>query len=261
MQKYTLRLCIGSAVLAAFGGFLRWMQNQVSFEKDTGLAVRGSIWPYMLALWLVVGAAYLAIVILRMQRKGNVKLPTTFAAALHPDSLLTPLLSLQFGLIMLVGGLLLVLRTPLAEPQRKLLIVLGGIAALTGVSFPIYLLRAGEDDPPSVLRPILGTLPILLYAFWLVVSYKMNIVNPTISAYAPEIITIAAAAIAWFRMAGFAFESAKPGRALFWGSWTAFLCMMGMADSRYLGAQLILIATAGMLLLQVWLISAHGEKP
>lgn len=260
MQKYTLRLCIGSAVLAAFGGFLRWMQNQVSFEKDTGLAVRGSIWPYMLALWLIVGAVYLAVVIIRMQRKGNVRLPMTFAAAFRPNTLLTPLLSLVIGLLMLAGGMMLILRTPLAEPQRKLLIILGGIAAFTGVTYPVYLLRAGEEDPPSVVRPILGSMPILLYAFWLVVSYKMHIVNPTISSYALEIITIAAAAVACFRMAGFAFENPKPGRALFWGSWTAFLCMLSMADSRYLGAQLILIATAGMLLLQVWLISMHGEK-
>ena len=260
MQKYALRMCVGSAVLAAFGGFLRWLQNQVSFEKDTGLAVRGSIWPYMLALWLVIGAVYLAVVVVRMQGKGRVRLPLTFAAAYRPETVLTPALSLLCGLVMLVGGLLLILRTPLAEPQRKLLMILGAIAVLTGLSFPIYLLRAGEEDPPSALRPALGTFPIALFAFWLVVSYKMHIVNPTITAYAPEILTIAAATVAFFRLAGFAYESPKPGRALFWGSFAAFLCLMGMADSRYLGAQLLLIAAAGMLLLQVWLICIHGEK-
>ena len=260
MQKYALRMSVGSVVLAAFGGFLRWMQNQVSFEKDTGLTVRGSIWPYMLALWVLVGAVYLAVIVVRMQRSGRVRLPRTFASAFRPDTVLTPALSLVFGLMMLVGGLLLVLRTPLYEPQRKLLMVLGAIAALTGLSFPIYLLRAGEEDPPSALRPALGALPIALFAFWLIVSYKMHIVNPTISSYAPEIITIAAAAVAFFRLAGFAFENPKPERALFWGSWAAFLCLLGLADSRYLGAQLMLIAAAGMLLLQVWLVCMHAEK-
>ena len=260
MQRYALRLCIGSVVLAAFGGFLRWLQNQVSFEKDTGLAVRGSIWPYMLALWLVVGAVYLAVVVIRMQGKGRVRLPLTFDDAFRPEVLAVPVLSLVFGLVMLVGGLMLILRTPLAEPQRKLLMILGAIAVLTGMSYPVYLLRAGEEDPPSVLRPVLGTFPIVLFAFWLIVSYKMHIVNPTITSYAPEILTIAAAAIAFFRLAGFAFESPKPGRALFWGSYASFLCLLGMADSRYTGEQLLLIAAAGMLLLQVWLISGHGEK-
>lgn len=260
MQKYALRLCVGSAVLAAFGGFLRWMQLQVSFEKDTGLAVRGSIWPYMLALWIVVGAVYLAVVVTRMQRSGRVQMPASFAAAYRPDTVLTPALSLLCGLVMLVGGLLLILRTPLSEPQRKLLMLLGAFAAVTGLSFPVYLLRAGEEDPPSALRPVLAAFPIAVFAFWLIVSYKMHIVNPTISAYAPEIITLAAAAIAFFRLAGFAFETPKPGRAIFWGSFASFLCLMGMADSRYLGAQLLLIASAGMMLLQVWLICMHSEK-
>lgn len=260
MQKYALRLCIGSAVLAAFGAFLRWMQLQVSFEKDTGLAVRGSMWPYLLAVWLAVGAVYLAVVIARMQRRGRARLPKTFAAAFRPDTVLTPALSLLFGLIMVVGGLMLILRTPLAERQRALIMILGAIAVLTGLSYPVYLLRAGEEEPPSALRAVLAAFPIALFAFWLIVSYKMHIVNPTISSYAPEIITIAAAAVAFFRLAGFAFENPKPERALFWGSWAAFLCLLGLSDSRYLGAQLILIATAGMLLLQVWLISAHGQK-
>lgn len=253
-------MCVGSAVLAAFGGFLRWLQNQASYEAETGLAVRGSIWPIAAAIWLVVGAIYFAAVVSRIQGKGRVRLPLKFADAFRPEHVLIPAASLVCGLVMLVGGALLVLRTPLDEPQRKLLQVLGGIAILTGVSFPLYLLRAGEEDPPSVVRTVLGTLPIALFAFWLIVSYKMHIVDPTVSKYAVEIITISAAAVAFFRMAGFVFESPKPGRALFWGSWAAFLCMMSLSDSRYFSEQLLLASAAGMLLLQVWLICSHGEK-
>ena len=214
----------------------------------------------MVALWLVVGAVYFLVVIKRMQGKGRVRLPNTFAAAYRPDYLLIPVLSLVFGLIMMVGGAILLLRTPLAELQRSLLVILGGAAVFTGLSFPIYLLRAGEEDPPSTLRAVLGALPVALFAFWLVVSYKMHIVNPTISAYALEIVTISACVIGFFRLAGFAFESPKPGRAAFWGSYSAFLCLMSLADSRYLGSQLLLISAAGMMLLQVWQICIHGEK-
>ena len=253
-------MVVGSAVLAAFGGFLRWMQNQISFEPETGLAVKGSIWPYAVALWLIIGAVYFAVVITRMQGKGRVRLPYTFAAAFRPEHVLIPALSLVCGLVMLVGGLLLLLRTPLDEPQRRLLIILGGIAALTGVSFPHYLLRAGEENPPSTLRAVLSVFPIVLFAFWLVVSYKMHIVNPTITAYAPEILAISAACVAFFRLAGFAFETPKPDRAMFWGSYAAFLCLLTLADDRYFGAKLIFAAAAGMLLLQVWLICMHGEQ-
>ena len=260
MQKYALRMCVGSGVLAAFGAFLRWLQNQASFVKDTGLAVRGSIWPYVVALWLVVAAVYLMVVITRMDRREHARLPKTFAEAFRPDTVLIPALSLLFGLVMMLGGAMLLLRTPLSEPQRGLLVILGGVAVLTGLSYPVYLLRAGEDEPPSTLRAVLASLPIALFAFWLIVSYKMHIVNPTVSAYALEIVTIAAAVVGFFRLAGFAFESPKPMRAVFWGSYGAFLCLMSMADSHYLGARLMLIASAGMLLLQVWQICIHAEK-
>ena len=260
MQKYALRMCVGSGVLAAFGAFLRWLQNQVSFEKDTGLAVRGSIWPYAVALWLAVAAVYFLIVIARMDRKEHARLPQTFAAAYRPDTVLIPALSLLFGLVMMVGGAMLLLRTPLSEPQRKLLVILGGAAVFVGLTYPVYLLRAGEEDPPSTLRAVLGGLPIALFAFWLIVSYKMHIVNPTISSYALEILTIAAASLGFFRLAGFAFESPRAGRAVFWGSYGAFLCLMSMADGMYLGSRLMLIAAAGMLLLQVWQICIHAEK-
>ena len=253
-------MCVSSAVLAAFGGFLRWMQNQISFEKETGLAVRGSMWPYMVALWLIVGAVYYIVVLSRMQGKGRVRLPMKFAEAFRPDNVLIPALSLLFGLIMMVGGALLMLRTPLAEPQRGLLVILGGFAVLTGLSYPIYLLRAGEEDPPSALRPTLAAFPIVLFAFWLIVSYKMHIVDSTISAYALEILTISAALIGFFRLAGFAFENPKPARAAFWGAYGAFLCLMSLSDSRYLGAQLLFAAAAGMLLLQVWLICMHSDQ-
>ena len=41
MKNKALNITISTAVLAAFGAFLRWLQNQVSFELDTGLAKAG----------------------------------------------------------------------------------------------------------------------------------------------------------------------------------------------------------------------------
>ena len=52
MRKNAWVICCCTAVLAAFGTFFRWLQDQVCFEADTGLAVRGSIWPYAVALMI-----------------------------------------------------------------------------------------------------------------------------------------------------------------------------------------------------------------
>ena len=43
----------------------------------------------------------------------------------------------------------------------------------------------GETTSGTV---VCASMPIVLLAFWLIVSYKVNIINPTISAYAIEIL-------------------------------------------------------------------------
>ena len=93
MRKNAWVICCCTAVLSAFGIFFRWLQDQACFEAETGLAVHGSIWPYVVALmiasdpnsgsimglvenaWGVFGAAFGPVIIMslwwrRMTRNG-----------------------------------------------------------------------------------------------------------------------------------------------------------------------------------------------
>ena len=56
MRKNAWVICCCTAVLAAFGTLFRWLGSGL-FEAETGLAVRGSIWPYAVALMMIVIAA------------------------------------------------------------------------------------------------------------------------------------------------------------------------------------------------------------
>ena len=40
----------------------------------------------------------------------------------------------------------------------------------------------------------------------------------------------------------------------------SMMCIMSLADERYMGMQLILLASAGMLLLYVWILVRNLEK-
>ncbi|MEI3160925.1 MAG: hypothetical protein V8S57_03965 [Oscillospiraceae bacterium] len=71
MRKNAWVICCCTAVLAAFGTFFRWLQDQVCFEAETGLAVRGSIWPYAVALMIVIAAVVLAVVCFRMKNQPH----------------------------------------------------------------------------------------------------------------------------------------------------------------------------------------------
>ena len=82
MRKNAWVICCCTAVLAAFGTFFRWLQDQVCFEADTGLAVRGSIWPYAVALMIVIAAVVLAVVCFRMKNQPHTYFPDSLPAAL-----------------------------------------------------------------------------------------------------------------------------------------------------------------------------------
>ena len=75
MRKNAWVICCCTAVLSAFGIFFRWLQNQACFEAETGLAVRGSIWPYAVALMIVIAAVVLAVVCFRMKNQPHTSFP------------------------------------------------------------------------------------------------------------------------------------------------------------------------------------------
>lgn len=259
MRKHALTICCCTGVLAAFGAFFRWVQNQVSFEEKTGLAVSGSAWPYLVAAWIVVAAVVLGVQCLRLKNQQRMHQPETFAEAFGGASRISGVLAWVFGVLMALGGVILLVTLPAAELQRPLLRVLAVVAIAVGVSFPMQLRGAAERETTAATAAA-AALPIVLFAFWLIVSYKINITNPTISAYAVEILALCAATIGFYQIAGFAFGRPKAVRSVFWCQFAAFLCLMTLSDSRYAGAQCMFAAAAGMLLLQSWLVVV-GTRP
>ena len=64
----------------------------------------------------------------------------------------------------------------------------------------------------------------------------------------------------FFRVGCFAFHVEKPYNALFSAMMGTMMCLMSLADERYMGMQLILLSSAGMLLLYVWILVRNLEK-
>lgn len=255
MRNSAYPLCITTLVLAAFGGFFRWLQNQVSFEPATGLAIRGSMWPYVTAIWIVLTAAILLVQSRRAVNRDRVRRPETFAQAFRPIGGFTGVIVLLCGLLMAVGGVILFLTVPLSDHQRLLMRVIAVVCVLYGVLFPLQLQDRG--DRPRSFTVLLSAVPIFLFAFWIIVSYKSNIVNPSVTAYAVEILTLTAFTIGFYQVAGFAFDRPKPIRAVFWALFGAFFGLMSVADKHYLGVHIIFLAAALMLMLQAWMIASN----
>ena len=130
MRKNAWVICCCTAVLAAFGTFFRWLQDQVCFEANTGLAVRGSIWPYAVALMIVIAAVVLAVVCFRMKNQPHTYFPDSLPAALAASPRVRTIGGIVLGALLAVGGLWLLLGSgTLASPGLQRVLAVLAIAA------------------------------------------------------------------------------------------------------------------------------------
>ena len=120
-----------------------------------------------------------------------------------------------------------------------------------------YIAAHPGDAETASGAVVCASMPIVLLAFWLIVSYKVNIINPTVSAYAVEILALCAALIASYEFAGFAYGRPKAIKSIFWSQFAAFLCITALPDDRAGGQQLMLAAIAGILLFQSYLTASN----
>ena len=91
-------------------------------------------------------------------------------------------------------------------------------------------------------------------------SYIQNSHNSVPWSFAVEIAAIIAAMMAFFRAAGFAFRVPDGHRTLFAVMLGGAMCILALADERYMGMQLIFLASAGMLILYEWILVRNLKK-
>ena len=250
----------------AFGVFFRWMQRQLAFED--GL-VKGSVWNVIVPLSiLAVGYVFLRFV----DRFKNERcyLPDELEEALVSPGKLYTIVRWAVGILMCVGALA-VLATCETDKNAVMLRVVALLAGLSGLSFSLLLSAANRKRVwmgPKVLC-LFSFLPMLLFAVWLILSYKENAINSVIWDYSIEIITLCVGMVSFFRVGGFAFGQPNCWRAMFFAMFGAFLCIMSLADSRNIGLQIILLSAALMLINYNWIMVANlrsreaeeGEAP
>ena len=160
---------------------------------------------------------------------------------------------------MFVGGLMLLMTSEL-DKYAGMLRVLSILAMLAGPSFIALSTFANREDANPNLLCALAFVPIFLYAAWLIYCYRANSINSVIWSYVVEVGTVIMAMVAFFRVAGFPFEAPKPRRCLFDIMLAAMLCILSLADERYLGLHIILFSTALMFLFYNWALVCNMQK-
>ena len=256
MQKDALEKTCYVGGAGAFGVFIRWLQLQVAFNDD-GLP-DPSVFNVLVPLAiLAAGAVFFRFV--RRWRDKRFYLPGAFNKALRNDGLLYGALRWILGALMCLGAIALFAKSE-ADRNVGFYRVLAALGLISGAGFPFVMREANEDEPRLTLVCALQTAPMLLFAFWLVTCYKVNSINGSVWAYGVEVVACCFLLLAFFRVAGFAYSSSDQWHTLFFCMFAAFLAIVCLADERYMGMQLMLLAAAGMLMLYNWILISNLKR-
>lgn len=249
MKKYVVYPLLAlSGGAAAF--FLRFLQVKTGFEADTGLPVAGNLYARLLPLLFAV----LALLFLLLVRKLPVEKAETSLSFSHyfftsgaalPSLLVTGLfLLLASGAYDLYAGLLL---------NRSVLELILGILSIfcAAFLFPVVSACRKQPEKPSRKAPPSGNLllaPVLLLVIRLVLTYRADSINPSLSAYYVEILALSFLLLGFYRLSSFAFHSGNTRRFALYAMLSLVFTLATLADRHGVSAQLLY---CGCVLLQL----------
>lgn len=240
----------------AFGIFFRWMQLMLAYNDEE--LPDASAWNVLVPL-LIAAGAFVFYRFLSRLKKERLCVPEDFFAALKNEGKLYTFCRWAIGFVMIAGSILL-LATCELDINVVFLRILAAFGILAGISFPLLLSAANKPHVTGRGRITLcSLLPILFSAMWLLTCYKQNSINPVVWDYIIELLTLIVCLIAFFRMAGFAYGVVDSRKSMFFCMFGGMLCIMSIADSRYLGQQVMLGATALMLIMFNWIMVTNLE--
>ena len=257
MQKKSLEITCYVAGAGAFGVFLRWLQDQLAFDEN-GLS-EPSIFNFLVPLMLLAAAWMFTRFINKIQ-DDKCYVPRDFCDALFNPGKLFAIARWAIGLLMCLGSVVL-LMTSETDVDADFIRIICLLGFLSGLAFPFVLGSANYDEFANVrFVRLCMMMPILLFSAWLILCYKQNSYNSVVWSYVIEMATIIVALLAFFRIAGYAFFAPNWRKCMLAIMMGAAMCIMSLADERYMGMHIIMLSAALMLILYNWILFKNLRK-
>ena len=257
MQKKSLEITCYVAGAGAFGVFLRWLQDQLAFDEN-GLS-EPSVFNFLVPLMLLAAAWMFTRFINKIQ-DDKCYVPRDFCDALFNPGKLFAIARWAIGLLMCLGSVVL-LMTSETDVDADFIRIICLLGFLSGLAFPFVLGSANYDEFANVkFVRLCMMMPILLFAAWLILCYKQNSYNSVVWSYVIEMATIIVALLAFFRIAGYAFFAPNWRKCMLAIMMGAAMCIMSLADDRYMGMHIIMLSAALMLILYNWILFKNLRK-
>ena len=257
MQKKSLEITCYVAGAGAFGVFLRWLQDQLAFDEN-GLS-EPSVFNFLVPLMLLAAAWMFTRFINKIQ-DDKCYVPRDFCDALFNPGKLFAVARWAIGLLMCLGSVVL-LMTSETDVDADFIRIICLLGFLSGLAFPFVLGSAKYDEIANVsFVRLCMMMPILLFSAWLILCYKQNSYNSVVWSYVIEMATIIVALLAFFRIAGYAFFAPNWRKCMLAIMMGAAMCIMSLADERYMGMHIIMLSAALMLILYNWILFKNLRK-
>ena len=112
MRKDALTITLTTLVLGIFGAFLRWLQNMNLYDEE-GLAARGAGISIVLAVYILISAVVLALIV-RLWLRRYV-FPADVGAALRCRSVVPAILGWAMAAAFVIASLVLMFSADLAK--------------------------------------------------------------------------------------------------------------------------------------------------
>lgn len=261
MKKYVFVpvLILGGGACAFL---LRLMEIRTGFESATGLPVPGTVWRYLLAAVLVLLAAVLLMIGSRLPDE-KAEPPSAFAGAFSTVDAGKLGLPVAGVLLMGLSGVLelaAVFYGRASSPRVSLLMATTPLLSALSL-FPTVAAchRPGSHqaapDAPRALNDTLLLVPVVCLVVRLVLTYRVDSINPALAAYYVELLAVSCLTLAFYRLSAFAFKAGRTVRFVQYAGMAVILCCATLADGHtlpntllYLGCALTLL---GFLLLRL----------
>ena len=226
MRKDAFNLCLTTAVLSAFGFFLRWLQNMKAFEPDTGLAIAGA---KTSIAFIIYSLAALALLIaadrLYLGRRASLQ---AAPESLQCPTVLHKAVLWLCAVVSAIAWLVLMFTADKAD-FPTLQRVTAALGILASASLP-FIFPSAKAEEGKTLAATAAIIPVLFCCVWLVCDYRVHSENPVRWEYVVQMLAILALTMSFFHLAAFFYNKAKPGTCLIFCQAAAYLCTCTLID-------------------------------